>query len=88
MKKSAKIKQRWVVKAGSNMILSGGPLLIRDWMNQVATLRRHHGVEVIWVTSGAIATAVERIQFKKPKRELREKQALSAIGQPAIQDLY
>lgn len=88
MKKAPRIRERWVVKAGSNMILSGGPLLIRDWMNQVAQLRRHHGIEVIWVTSGAIATAIERIQFKKAKRELKEKQALSAIGQPAIQDLY
>lgn len=86
--KKHKIKERWVVKAGSNMILSGGPLLIRDWMNQVSQLRKQHGVEIIWVTSGAIATAVERTQFHKKKRELSEKQALSAIGQPLIQDLY
>ncbi len=80
--------KRWVVKAGSNIVCSGGPLLIRAWMQQVAQLRRDHEIEVIWVTSGAIASAVDRTQFKKPNRLLAEKQALSAIGQPIVMDLY
>jgi glutamate 5-kinase len=82
-----KIKRRWVVKAGSNMVCSGGPLLIRSWMQQVRELRER-GVEVIWVTSGAIASAVDRTHFKKRERSLPEKQALSAIGQPLIMDIY
>ena len=81
-------KQRWVVKAGSNMVCSGGPLLLRAWMQQVAQLRRKHGVEVIWVTSGAISSAIDRTDFKKKNRTLPEKQALSAIGQPMVMDLY
>jgi glutamate 5-kinase len=84
----AKIKSRWVVKAGSNMICSGGPMLIRAWMAQVAELRRSEKTEVIWVSSGAIASAVDRTQFHKKKRTLSEKQALSAIGQPLVMDLY
>lgn len=84
--------KRWVIKAGSNMVCSGGPLLLRAWMSQVAQLRRKHGIEVIWVTSGAIASAVDRTDFfKSPSRanwQLAEKQALSAIGQPIIMDLY
>lgn len=87
-----KIRERWVVKAGSNMICSGGPMLIRAWMQQVSQLRKLHGIEVIWVTSGAIATASDfmlgRSTFKKGKRTLAEKQALSAIGQPLVLDLY
>ena len=79
---------RWVVKAGSNMVCTGGPLLLRAWMHQVAQLRRRHDVEVIWVTSGAIASAVERTGFTKNERTLAEKQALSAIGQPLLMDLY
>jgi glutamate 5-kinase len=82
-----KIKERWVVKAGSNMVCSGGPLLIRSWMQQVRELRER-GIEVIWVTSGAIASAVDRTHFKKRERSLPEKQALSAIGQPLIMDIY
>ena len=79
---------RWVIKAGSNIIVSGGPLLLRAWMQQVAALRKSHDIEVIWVTSGAIASAVERTRIKRNRAELAEKQALSAIGQPMIMDLY
>jgi glutamate 5-kinase len=88
VKKQTQVKSRWVVKAGSNMICSGGPLLIRAWMAQVAELKRMQQIEVIWVSSGAIATAVDRTQFNKKNRTLSEKQALSAIGQPLVMDLY
>jgi glutamate 5-kinase len=88
-KKSTKARlQRWVVKAGSNIVCSGGPLLIRAWMHQVAHLKKEFKVEIVWVTSGAIASAVDRTQFKKRNRLLEEKQALSAIGQPMVMDLY
>jgi len=85
---SSKSKSRWVVKAGSQMVCSGGPLLIRAWMQQIAELKRKRGIEVIWVTSGAIASAVDRTGFSRRNRELSEKQALSAIGQPLVMDLY
>lgn len=84
MKKS----RRWVVKAGSKMVCDGGPLLMRAWMQQVAQLRKKYGIEVIWVTSGAIAWAVARTDFKNAKRTLPQKQALSAIGQPLVIDQY
>lgn len=80
--------RRWVIKAGSNMVCAGGPLLLRDWMRQVSQLRRDHGIEVVWVTSGAIASAVDRTGYKKRSRTLEEKQALSAIGQPLVMDVY
>ena len=64
--------RRWVIKAGSNMVCGGGPLLLRAWMQQVATLRRKHGIEVIWVTSGAIASAVDRTDFSKRNRTLEK----------------
>jgi glutamate 5-kinase len=86
--KRKKKNRRWVIKAGSQMVCSGGPLLVRDWMSQVAQLRKRHSVEVIWVTSGAIASAVDRTDFGTRKRKLPEKQALSAIGQPMVMDLY
>src|SRR5947209_1220967 len=83
------MKRRWVIKAGSNMVCTGGPLLLRAWMQQLAILRRDHKIEVIWVTSGAIASAVDRTSFRKSaNRTLAEKQALSAIGQPLIMDGY
>ncbi|MEO5970752.1 MAG: glutamate 5-kinase [Bdellovibrionia bacterium] len=87
-KRSPKKLKRWVIKSGSSLVCSGGPLLIRSWMQQVMTLRKRYGIEVIWVTSGAIASATTRTGFKKKKRQLSEKQALSAIGQPLVMDLY
>ncbi len=80
-------KQRWVVKAGSRMVCEGGPLLMRSWMQQIATLRKKN-IEVIWVTSGAIALATEKTRFQSSKRTLPQKQALSAIGQPLVMDQY
>lgn len=88
-KKARKIRERWIVKAGSNLICSGGPMLIRAWMQQVAHLRKRHRVEVIWVTSGAIATAVDFLNEPLgAKRTIAQKQALAAIGQPLVLDLY
>ena len=88
MRKGTKMRDElWVVKAGSQMVISGGPLLIRHWMRQVVELRRRHRIRVIWVTSGAIATA--RIKLRKPfSKTMAEKQALSAIGQPLVIDAY
>lgn len=80
--------RRWVVKAGSKMVCDGGPLLMRTWMQQVLQLRRLHSIEIIWVTSGAIAWAVQKTEFDSPKKSLPQKQALSAIGQPLIMDQY
>lgn len=84
---------RWVVKVGSQLVVSGGPILMRAWMQQIARLRSQHHIEVIWVTSGAIATASEHMSEKTKGRDsstrtLAEKQALSAIGQPSLMDLY
>ncbi len=84
----AKKLRRWVVKAGSKMVCDGGPLLMRTWMQQVAELRKKHAIEVIWVTSGAIAWATVKTNFREKKRTLPQKQALSAIGQPLVMDQY
>jgi glutamate 5-kinase len=56
-------------------------------MQQVARLRAKN-IEVIWVTSGAIAWATDRTKFKKRTRTLPQKQALSAIGQPLVMEQY
>lgn len=60
---------------------------MRTWMKQVAALRLS-GIEVIWVTSGAIAWAVQQTKFNRRTKSLPEKQALSAIGQPLVMDNY
>ena len=61
---------------------------MRSWAQQILQLKSQFNIEVIWVTSGAIATAREKMKLAKKESKLNEKQALSAIGQPVVMDLY
>jgi glutamate 5-kinase len=81
-----KKRSLWVIKVGSQLIVDGGPLLIRSWMQDVATLLSSYQIDIIWVSSGAIASAKKRV--KKSWKTLPEKQALSAIGQPMLLEQY
>lgn len=90
-KRSKTRRELWIIKAGSQMVIEGGPRLIANWMKQVDELSERYGVDVIWVTSGAIATAKRskvKILKKKSGLQLAEKQALSALGQPMIMEIY
>jgi glutamate 5-kinase len=87
----------WIVKIGSQLLIDGGPLLIRSLMNDTAELQKNHGIKVVWVSSGAIASARKRLgrleksaknKQANARKTLPEKQALSAIGQPMLMDLY
>lgn len=87
----SKKNKLWVVKAGSQMVIEGGQALITSWMRQARTLKTDFGIDVIWVTSGAIATARKNTaaSFKKTTaKSLAEKQALSALGQPMVMQMY
>lgn len=82
-----KIKKRtWVIKIGSQLLIEGGPLLIRSLMAETAFLVKQKKIRCIWVSSGAIATA--RIKLAYNYHSLPEKQALSAIGQPLVMENY
>lgn len=61
---------------------------MRSWMQQVDLLRKRHDIEIIWVTSGAIAWAAKETKLNGPQKTLPQKQALSAIGQPLVMDQY
>lgn len=72
------------------MVLDGGPMLIRSWMNQVDELAKTQDIDVIWVTSGAIASArkIAGIKGHRTLKTVAESQALSAIGQPHVINQY
>lgn len=76
----------WVIKIGSQLIAEGGPLLIRALIQDVAELIKKDQLRVVWVTSGAISSARQRLQHQW--HSLPEKQALSALGQPMLMELY
>lgn len=76
----------WVIKIGSQLITDGGPLLIRSLIHEISELIKDDSLRVVWVTSGAIASARQRLKYQW--HSLPEKQALSAIGQPMLMELY
>jgi glutamate 5-kinase len=95
VKKNSKKKQLWVIKIGSQLITEGGPLLIRALIQEVASLIKNDDLDIVWVTSGAIASARQRLATtsarqhqNNQKKSLPEKQALSALGQPILMELY
>lgn len=77
----------WIVKVGSQAISEGGPLLIQEWMRQVGELQAQ-GIRIIWVSSGAISTARQFIKDKRTQTTIAERQALSALGQPLLMNIY
>ena len=77
--------KRLIVKVGSALLVEeSGDALRREWLQDlaedVAALRRH-GVEVILVSSGAIAVGRDRLGLEREKLKLEEKQAAAAAGQ-------
>jgi glutamate 5-kinase len=76
----------WIIKIGSQIIVEEGPLFIQSIVRDIAQLKKSKNIQVIIVSSGAIATA--KVRTQKNWKSLKEKQALSAIGQPLIMNLY
>ena len=83
--------QRWVVKIGSALLTRDGEGLDRaalaDWAGQMARLRQQ-GVEIVLVSSGAVAEGMSRMGWKTKPKALFEKQAAAAIGQMSLIHAY
>ncbi|MGD8558657.1 MAG: glutamate 5-kinase [Gammaproteobacteria bacterium] len=83
--------KRIVVKIGSSMLTAQGQGLdtnaIADWVGQIAALQKQ-GVQVLLVSSGAVAEGMKRMGWKKRPRALYELQAAAAIGQMGLIQTY
>src|SRR5512136_3065089 len=83
--------RRLVVKCGTSTLTAGtahlAPPRLVEIAQQVAQLRATM-LEVIVVTSGAMAAGRERLSLKHLPKDLPVKQMLSAIGQPRLMALY
>ncbi len=88
---------RIVVKVGTGALTesqSGGGLnipLMEDLVRQVCELRLQHGIDVILVSSGAIAAGREELKKSNltfSEREIPSRQALAAIGQGRLIQTY
>lgn len=83
--------QRWVVKIGSALLTNEGQGLnaegIARWVEQMVKLRRE-GVELVLVSSGAVAEGMCRLGWSKRPRELHKLQAAAAVGQMGLVQAY
>lgn len=81
----------WVVKIGSSLITDDGRGLnqtaISAWMNEFAQLRER-GIELILVSSGAIAEGMTRLGWAQRPNTLHALQAAAAIGQMGLMQAY
>ncbi|MBN4079298.1 glutamate 5-kinase [Beggiatoa alba] len=83
--------RRCVVKIGSALLTANGQGLDRDaiaaWVAQMAELRAQ-GIEVVLVSSGAVAEGMMRLGWKQRPRALFEQQAAAAVGQMGLVQAY
>lgn len=82
--------KRVVIKIGSSNIIEDNKLNFNkliDIGKQIRYLRKQN-IEVILVTSGAVAMAREKFNDFSGNINIRKKQALSAIGQPYLMRKY
>lgn len=89
-RKLAAVK-RCVVKIGSALLTDAGKGLdraaIAAWVAQVAQLRQS-GIELVLVSSGAVAAGMQRMALNERPHALHELQALAAIGQMGLVQIY
>jgi glutamate 5-kinase len=83
--------KRWVVKVGSAILTNNGVKLDVEFISsiagQIAELRAQ-GVEVVLVSSGAVAAGVGHLGLSKRPQHLNELQAAAAVGQVALVQQY
>jgi len=83
--------QRWVVKIGSALLTADGQGLdqeaMKGWVQQMAELQRA-GVDLVLVSSGAVAEGMVRMGLKSRPESVHELQACAAIGQMGLVQAY
>ncbi len=82
---------RIVVKVGTSTLThDGGELNFHsfDALARVLADISNTGVEVVFVSSGAIAVGASKLRMKERPTELRYKQAAAAVGQCELMHLY
>lgn len=91
MREELQKAQRWVVKIGSALLTADGAGLdreaIADWVRQMAELRKQ-GLEIVLVSSGAVAEGMTRLGWSQRPHTLHELQAAAAVGQMGLVQAY
>lgn len=83
--------KRWVVKIGSALLTNDGKGLdaqaIAGWVAQMAELRQR-GIEIVLVSSGAVAAGMRRLGWTSRPTEIHQLQAAAAVGQMSLVQTY
>ncbi|MDH5370325.1 MAG: glutamate 5-kinase, partial [Gammaproteobacteria bacterium] len=83
--------KRCVIKIGSALLTNDGAGLnaagIATWVKQIAALK-NKGIEVVLVSSGAVAEGMSRLGLKKRPKSIHELQAAAAVGQMGLVQSY
>ena len=79
--------QRWVVKIGSALLTADGRGLDRNamaiWVQQMVALRQQ-GIDLVLVSSGAVAAGMSRLGWLERPSAIHELQAAAAVGQMSL----
>ena len=84
------MKPKIVVKIGSSTLCAGTDRISRGKIEDIARqlIKLKPDYDVILVSSGAIATAKQFINIRGWDNQVESRQAMSAIGQPKLMQLY
>ncbi|CAC9541536.1 Glutamate 5-kinase / RNA-binding C-terminal domain PUA, partial [Bathymodiolus heckerae thiotrophic gill symbiont] len=84
-------KKKWVVKIGSALLTNNGKGLdvtaIGAWVEQIAQLKTQD-IEIILVSSGAIAEGMKRLGWASRPESIHQLQAAAAVGQMGLVQTY
>ncbi|MQX54823.1 glutamate 5-kinase [Alcanivorax sediminis] len=80
-------RQRWVIKIGSALLTNDGKgldcALMQSWVDRMVILRER-GIEVVIVSSGAVAEGMTRLGWQRRPDSVHELQAAAAVGQMGL----
>ncbi|QNI01675.1 glutamate 5-kinase [Halomonas sp. SH5A2] len=83
--------RRVVVKLGSSLLTNDGrgldEVAIGHWVDQIAALHER-GIEVVLVSSGAVAAGMVRLGWQVRPSAVHELQAAAAVGQNGLTQCY
>lgn len=86
-----KSSKRWVVKIGSALLTNDGAGLnqknIKAWVEQIVALKKL-GLEIVLVSSGAVAEGMSRLGITERPQAVHELQAAAAVGQMGLVQAY
>lgn len=91
MRKFTNKLKRVVVKIGSSSITHNNGVINLQKIDELAwelSNLKNHGIDVVLVSSGAIAAGAKRLNLTERPRDTIGKQAASAVGQVALMNTY